>query len=182
MGFQESEVRQAIDATNNSGIDNAMNWILENRAKEQNPPTQSIPLTGLPNLAQLASLFSPPSRVKMVLVVRTDLKMGVGKIAAQCGHAAVGLYQDLAHSKVPRERQLLRQWEESASPKIAVKVPSYEEMMKLESKASEPPLNLPTHVVLDAGRTQVAPGSATVLAILGPTNEVDQVTGHLKLL
>lgn len=37
--------------------------------------------------------------------------------------------------------------------------------MKLETKATS--MSLPTHVVLDAGRTQVAPGSATVLAIIG---------------
>ena len=28
---------------------------------------------------------------KMVLCVRMDLKMGKGKMCAQCGHAAVGL-------------------------------------------------------------------------------------------
>ena len=28
-------------------------------------------------------------RVKMVLVARSDLKMGAGKLGAQCGHAAV---------------------------------------------------------------------------------------------
>jgi hypothetical protein len=30
---------------------------------------------------------------KMVLCVRTDLKMGKGKIAAQCGHAVLGSYK-----------------------------------------------------------------------------------------
>ncbi len=29
----------------------------------------------------------------MVLVVRTDLGMGKGKIAAQCGHATLGAYK-----------------------------------------------------------------------------------------
>lgn len=31
--------------------------------------------------------------VKMVLVVRNDLKMGKGKIGAQCGHATLGAYR-----------------------------------------------------------------------------------------
>lgn len=30
---------------------------------------------------------------KMVFVVRADLKMGKGKVAAQCGHAALGAYE-----------------------------------------------------------------------------------------
>ncbi|KAI7994976.1 putative peptidyl-tRNA hydrolase 2 [Camellia lanceoleosa] len=33
--------------------------------------------------------------LKMVLVVRQDLKMGAGKIASQCAHAATGMYSEL---------------------------------------------------------------------------------------
>lgn len=40
-----------------------------------------------------------------------------------------------------------------------------------------------TFVVVDAGRTQIAAGSRTVLAIgPAPKTLVDQITGHLKLL
>ncbi|MCD7465769.1 hypothetical protein HAX54_001878, partial [Datura stramonium] len=38
---------------------------------------------------------------KMVLVVRNDLKMGKGKIAAQCSHATLGLYKKL-HNRAPK--------------------------------------------------------------------------------
>eukprot|EP00026_Physarum_polycephalum_P014879 Phypoly_transcript_15445.p1 GENE.Phypoly_transcript_15445~~Phypoly_transcript_15445.p1 ORF type:complete len:256 (+),score=40.90 Phypoly_transcript_15445:117-884(+) len=159
MGFPEVECGKALIATNNIGVEAATAWLLRNTF----------------------SLFGPPpTRIKMVLVVRTDLRMGVGKIAAQCGHAAVGIYKDLMHSKQPKDRDLLRQWENCASPKIALKVESYDAMMQLETKAAT--LNLATHVVLDAGKTQVAPGSATVLSIMGPADVVDQVTGSLKLL
>ena len=33
--------------------------------------------------------------LKMVFLVRQDLKMGAGKIAAQVAHAAIGLYDDI---------------------------------------------------------------------------------------
>ena len=44
-------------------------------------------------------------------------------------------------------------------------------------------LGLCAQVIHDAGRTQIASGSATVLGIgPGPKSVVDSVTGHLKLL
>ena len=36
--------------------------------------------------------------MKMVLVVRSDLKMGKGKIGAQCGHAVLGAYKKMVAS------------------------------------------------------------------------------------
>ena len=54
---------------------------------------------------------------KMILVVRTDLKMGKGKAAAQCAHAAIDLYK-IATKKTPK---LLRQWETFGQAKVALK-------------------------------------------------------------
>jgi peptidyl-tRNA hydrolase len=36
-------------------------------------------------------------------------------------------------------------------------------------------------VTADAGRTEVAPGSETVMAVFGAVSAVDRVTGHLHL-
>uniref|UniRef100_A0A1L8E072 peptidyl-tRNA hydrolase n=1 Tax=Nyssomyia neivai TaxID=330878 RepID=A0A1L8E072_9DIPT len=122
-------------------------------------------------------IFRDNGEYKMILVVRNDLKMGKGKIAAQCGHAAVGAYQT-ATKKTPR---LVKRWENSGCAKIAVKVESEEELMQIRLKANA--LQLNTCLIRDAGRTQIDPNTKTVLAI-GPAacEEVDQVTGHLKLL
>ncbi|XP_069767090.1 peptidyl-tRNA hydrolase 2, mitochondrial isoform X2 [Narcine bancroftii] len=113
---------------------------------------------------------------KMVLVVRNDLKMGKGKVAAQCSHAAVSAYRQLQ----TRNPDLLRQWEYSGQPKVVVKAPDEDSIGALLMHAKE--LGLTISLIQDAGRTQVAPGSHTVLGIgPGPANLVDKVTGHLKL-
>ncbi|XP_022729532.1 peptidyl-tRNA hydrolase 2, mitochondrial isoform X1 [Durio zibethinus] len=99
--------------------------------------------------------------LKMVLVVRQDLKMKSGKIASQCAHAATGMYAELMQS----DRSLLRQWEHCGQPKIVVICRNQQEMNKLREAAEN--IGLPTFVVADAGRTQVSAGSKTVLAV-GP--------------
>jgi PTH2 family peptidyl-tRNA hydrolase len=76
---------------------------------------------------------------------------------------------------------LLAQWEECGQPKICLKAQDDNELSELRAKAEA--LNLPTFEVHDAGRTQVAAGSKTILAI-GPAarSDIDKVTGHLRLL
>ncbi len=64
---------------------------------------------------------------------------------------------------------------------LALKCPDGEVMAALAREAGR--RGLPTYVVRDAGRTQVAAGSQTVLAIgPGPEDVIDEVTGELKLL
>ncbi|GAB4826421.1 hypothetical protein Ancab_009286 [Ancistrocladus abbreviatus] len=113
---------------------------------------------------------------KMVLVVRNDLKMGKGKIAAQCSHATLGLYKKL----IKRAPKALKRWEDCGQVKVVVKVDSEEDMLVLQERAKA--IQLPTHITIDAGRTQITPNSRTVMAILGPADMVDDVTGGLKLL
>ncbi|XP_052209126.1 uncharacterized protein LOC127812668 isoform X2 [Diospyros lotus] len=133
----------------------------------------------LPGKHQQQVLASGTSdeELKMVLVVRQDLKMGAGKIASQCAHAATGMYSELMQSN----RSLLRQWELCGQPKIVVTCKNQQEMNKLKQAAES--IGLPAFVVADAGRTQVSSGSKTVLAI-GPGSKasVDSVTGKLRLL
>ncbi|KAH8491576.1 hypothetical protein H0E87_023631 [Populus deltoides] len=70
---------------------------------------------------------------KMVLVVRNDLKMGKGKIAAQCSHATLGLYKKLLH----RAPKALNRWEMCAQPKVVVKIESEEDMLVLQMRTQK---------------------------------------------
>jgi peptidyl-tRNA hydrolase, PTH2 family len=101
-----------------------------------------------------------------------------GKIAAQASHATLACYKYL-FNHVP-SASLLKRWERGGQTKIAVQVKTEEELLTLQAQAMS--LGLCARVIQDAGRTQIAAGSITVLGILGPNRVVDQVTGQLKLL
>lgn len=111
---------------------------------------------------------------KLVLVVRKDLNMGVGKIAAQCSHASIMAYQKSS-------RIMLLKWALSGQKKIVLGCPDEQAMMDIKDKAKKHGLMI--NIVKDAGHTQVEPNTSTVLAV-GPAKEgsIDQVTGHLSLL
>ncbi|RSL70075.1 hypothetical protein CEP54_001979 [Fusarium duplospermum] len=119
---------------------------------------------------------------KLVLVVRTDLGMTKGKIAAQCSHATLACYKTLLRAPANSpQRKILSRWERLGQAKIAVQVKSQEEMLELRRKARS--LGLTAEVIQDAGRTQIEAGSMTVLGVgPAPRSLVDQVTGGLKLL
>ena len=113
-------------------------------------------------------------KMKQVMIVRTDLKMRKGKIAAQCCHGAIGAYK-----KSPADK--IRKWENEAYAKVVCKVPTVDELLALKRHADEK--GLANYLVVDAGRTQIPTSSVTVLAI-GPDEDeiIDEVTGDLKLL
>ena len=127
---------------------------------------------------ELTSFADNTDEVKLMLVVRTDLGMTKGKIAAQAGHATLACYQALAADG--RAKVLLRRWERGGQAKVAVKVESEAELDELQAVAMS--LGLCARVIRDAGRTQIASGSKTVLGVVGPKGVVDKVTGGLKLL
>ena len=114
---------------------------------------------------------------KMVLCVNTSLKMGKGKIASQCGHAAIDAY-DMARIKTPVS---VKQWKNYGAKKIACKVQNTDEMIDIYTKAIR--AGMVAQLVQDQGRTQIAPGSYTVLGIgPAPCSEFKDITDHLSLL
>ncbi|KAL8697442.1 MAG: hypothetical protein Q9201_007126 [Fulgogasparrea decipioides] len=118
---------------------------------------------------------------KLVLVVRSDLGMGKGKIAAQCSHATLACYRALSSTFPSSLNPVLKQWERMGQAKVVVSAKNEEELETLQAQALS--LGLCAQIIHDAGRTQIASGSATVLGVgPGPKSVVDQVTGKLKLL
>lgn len=117
---------------------------------------------------------------KMVLIVNQSLSMGKGKIAAQCSHAAVGCYKR-ARRQCPAG---LQAWERTGCAKIAVKCQNADpesEFQEIAARAAAK--GIPMYLVEDAGRTQIAAGSRTVLGLgPAPISVFEGVSDHLKLL
>ncbi|XP_057324295.1 peptidyl-tRNA hydrolase 2, mitochondrial-like [Microplitis mediator] len=133
----------------------------------------------LRRLKYLITKGLPKEPYKMVLVVRTDLSMSTGKIAGQCAHAAVECYDLCKNDKINGE--YLESWLMVGQPKIVLKTSSEERLKSLASNANNH--GLVTAIIKDAGRTQLEPGTISVLGIgPGPNSIVDKVTSHLKLL
>ena len=113
----------------------------------------------------------------MFLCVNMELKMDKGKMCAQCGHATLGAYKT-ALKYCPTA---VTWWQRTGQAKIAVKVEKESLIYEIQKKAKE--AGLVTYLVLDAGRTQIAAGSRTVLAIgPAPTKSFEGITNNLKLL
>jgi len=118
---------------------------------------------------------------KLVLVVRTDLGMKKGKIAAQCSHATLGTYKQQVETKLKANTEALETWQREGSAKVVLRTKNLVSLLAIKSQAEQ--LGIAVYLVKDAGRSQVEAGSITVLA-LGPSLStcLDKVTKDLKLL
>ena len=130
------------------------------------------------NFSNILQNLSNPQEYKMVIVVRNDLKMSIGKTAAQVGHAVLGAYQ----RSMNKNALLVNNWQNfSGQAKIVLQVNSEKELKDIEDNAKKN--GLITCLIHDVGRTEVAPNTPTCCAI-GPdlVSNIDKITGNLKLL
>jgi PTH2 family peptidyl-tRNA hydrolase len=111
--------------------------------------------------------------LKQAIVVRSDLGMGKGKLAAQCSHASLSSYRKC-------DKKLAQEWEEEGQKKVVLKVGGEEELLSLYEKMKR---EVPCALIRDAGHTQLEPGTISCFGA-GPADEklLDKFLGHLKLL
>ena len=192
MGISENAAKRALYYTGNENAEFAIAWVFENISDPNlhlafEPPTmistsgqhgQFGPGPVYHSCDELIHQAIAKEACKMVFVINNELKMGVGKIAAQVGHATLGLYRFLQGQK--EQEKELNDWDDQGSRKIVLRGDNTQHLLDLKRKAFE--LRLANIMVHDAGHTQVEPGSLTVLALFGKTELLDKVTGKLKLL
>ena len=138
---------------------------------------------------------------KMVIVVRKDLNMRKGKIAAQVAHAATGVllgqmrggasHEEYRSAVFDRKYDMtlqvqdkspLDEWLRGSFRKICVSVNSEEELLTLRDKAMEQGL---LHcLIVDNGLTEFHGVPTKTCLAIGPALDetLDAITGGLPLL
>ena len=103
--------------------------------------------------------------------MRGDLKLSKGKTAAQVSHASVTAADSSEHK---------REWMPEQK-KVVLKCKDEQELLKIFEDAKKS--KLPAALIKDAGHTEIPAGTITCVGIgPAPENEINKITGHLKLL
>ncbi len=112
--------------------------------------------------------------LKQVILVRNDLKLPKGKLAAQVAHASV-------EAVLRSDAKTVKVWRDAGMAKIVLKVKDEKELYQYLQRAKD--AGFSKALITDAGRTTVAPGTVTCLGV-GPDDDdaLDDLTGDLKLL
>ena len=137
------------------------------------------------------------NKTKQVIIIRKDLNMRKGKMVAQGAHSSFKVFLDLCEKGVifddeQGEMQKFTfyykagtswdEWLNGLFTKICVSCKDEQELEELYKKAKEK--NLPCSMIVDSGLTEFN-GTPTKTSIsIGPANsdDVDEITKHLKLL
>lgn len=131
--------------------------------------------------------------IKQVMIIRRDLNMRTGKIAAQVAHASMKILLDrmiddkslLNHTRrsiLLRNGSPLQQWLDGQFTKIVLYVNSMEELLTLKDSAES--IKLYTALITDAGKTEFHNEPTITALAIGPdySEKIDKVTGDLPLL
>lgn len=111
---------------------------------------------------------------KQVILVREDLNLPKGKLAAQSSHASVD-------ATLKSDKKIVDLWKKEGGKKIVLRVKDEKELLECKEMADD--LGLKTALIIDAGHTVVEPGTKTCLGI-GPDldEKIDKVSGKLKMM
>ena len=113
---------------------------------------------------------------KLVVVIRDNLDISGGKLAAQVAHAAV----TCALEAKAKKSKWFSAWYQEGQRKVVLRAKDLEHLRELHGKARK--LGLPHALITDAGYTELPPNTTTCLGIgPAPENEVDKITGSLPL-
>jgi len=137
--------------------------------------------------------------VKQVIIIRKDLGMRKGKVAAQAAHASMKVLLDRSTFDQYKEKSTfwegsyiwyfevdesepMYRWLRGEFTKVVVYVMSEAELLDVYDKAKE--AGLLASLITDAGKTEFHGDRTKTAVAVGPdwSSRIDKVTGHLPLL
>jgi peptidyl-tRNA hydrolase, PTH2 family len=119
-------------------------------------------------------------KLKQAIIVRTDLEMGKGKLAAQVAHAAVQAAENIRLHMPDWYNEWL--YGESVQTKIILKALSEVKLYQISTEAVSQGIKYPAEIY-DAGKTQLEPNTFTALGIgPAPYYKIDPLVKDLKYL
>ncbi len=104
---------------------------------------------------------------RMYFIINSDLEMSPGKVAAQVGHGTQYVME--YYLKNPNEQDLFFKYARTGSTKIILRG-RLNKILALHKKYPDC-----SFLVTDAGKTEIAPNSITVLAFLPLTAPVEEL-------
>ena len=149
MGISENAAKRGLYNTGNTSADLAAAWVFDNlEDPDLHKPFSPPPLS---DASTAQSELDESRNFKMVFVINSALKMGVGKVAAQVGHATLALYKKLLINV--GEQKNVREWEEKGAKKIVLKGSDEEHLLLLKKEAQKQAV--PCVLIKDAGEYNV---------------------------
>lgn len=124
---------------------------------------------------------SNKSEIKFVTIMRKDLGMRAGKMVSQGQHLIGEFLKKVALYDSGMTTTEMN-WLTNGQTKITCRCESEEELLELERKAKL--AGLSTYLITDAGHTEFKGVPTKTCLAIGPDriDNIDQITGHLKLL
>jgi PTH2 family peptidyl-tRNA hydrolase len=144
------------------------------------------------------TMMTRKNTMKQVIVIRKDLNMRKGKMVAQGAHASLAAvlrtsfntvhdFKDSALDMdvrvIPLD-EVMDQWLNGTFTKICVSCDSGEELQELYQKVIESDAIEHYAIIEDVGKTEFNGVVTPTCIAIGPapSEEIDKITGHLKLL
>ncbi len=131
--------------------------------------------------------------VKQVIVMRKDLNMRKGKMAAQASHASMKVFFDRLNFEAKDDEtkveyyqihftQEEQEWLKGSFTKIVVSVDSEQQLLDIYNKAKDSGLNC--GLITDSGLTEFNGVATLTCCSIGPNenNKIDLITKDLPLL
>jgi PTH2 family peptidyl-tRNA hydrolase len=123
-------------------------------------------------------------KIKQVIVIRRDLNMRRGKEIAQGSHASIMWLSDRLRRHLYRNVLLSKEemeWLNGTFTKVTLQVDTEEALLEIFFKAKV--AGLTVSIVTDSGKTEFDGVPTKTCIAIGPNkaDEIDKITGHLKL-